>query len=306
MEVGIPKRALGSTGEMVSAIGLGGFHIGIQSTAAESVAIVRAGIDNGITFMDNCWDYNDGESEIRMGQALQDGYREKAFLMTKVDGRDKVTANKQIDESLRRLRTDVIDLLQLHEVIQQTDPDRIFAPGGAIEALLEARAAGKTRYIGFTGHKSPALMLRMVDLASEHGIRFDAVQMPLNIMDAHYDSFQNKVMPRLLDQNTGILAMKPMGNRIILDCHVVSAEECLRYAMSLPASVVITGCDSMAILHQAVEAGRWFSPLTDEEREEILNRTAGCGRAGEYEAYKTRDVFDATCRNPHWLGEVGV
>jgi aryl-alcohol dehydrogenase-like predicted oxidoreductase len=236
-----------------------------------------------------------------MGRALQDGYRYKAFLMTKIDGRDKKTAAGQIDESLKRLRTDVIDLLQFHEIIQKSDPDRIFAPGGAMEALLEARDAGKTRYIGFTGHKSPDLILRMLELASRNGVRFDAVQMPLNIMDAHFDSFQHKVLPGLVEQNIGVVAMKPIGNRIILDSRTVSAPECLRYAMSLPVSVVITGCDTMPILKQAVTAGRGFTPMSGSEKAELLARTAVAGSRGEFELYKTNDIYDATRRNPQWL-----
>jgi len=303
MNAELPQRFLGSTGERVSIIGLGGFHIGTQSDEKESIAIVRTALDNGITFLDNCWDYNEGGSEIRMGKALRDGYREKAFLMTKVDGRDKKTAQHQIDESLRRLQTDVIDLMQFHEVIQESDPDRIFAAGGAMEAFREAQEAGKFRYFGFTGHKSPYMMLKMLRLAAENGVRFDTVQMPLNVMDAHFDSFQKKVLPGLVEQNVGIVAMKPIGNKIILNSKTVSAPECLRYAMSLPVSVVVAGCDSMEILQQALDAARNFTPLSDAERTALLERTADAARAGEFELYKTNDIFDATFRNPQWLDE---
>jgi aryl-alcohol dehydrogenase-like predicted oxidoreductase len=298
----IPYRLLGSTGEMVSIIGLGGAHIGIQVDEKESIAIIRTAVDNGINFMDNCWDYHDGQSEIRMGKALRNGYRRRVFLMTKVDGRDKKTAQKQIDESLKRLQTDVIDLLQSHEVIRMADPDRIFAPSGAMEAFRDAQKAGKIRYIGFTGHKSPDIHLKMLQVASDNGVRFDTVQMPLNVMDAHYDSFEKKVLPTLIDRKIGILGMKPMGAQLILSSHSVTAKECLLYAMSLPVSVVITGCDSLPILQQALEAAKTFKPLTDKERSALLAKTTRPSYKGEYELYKTTNVFDGTAGNPEWLG----
>src|SRR6201993_924425 len=244
---GIPYRALGSTGQNVSVIGLGGYHLGKQSDPADSIRIIRTGIDEGINFLDNCWDYNGGESEIRMGKALRDGYREKAFLMTKIDGRTKTAAAVQLNESLRRLQTDRIDLLQFHEVIRDSDPDRVFAQGGGMQAVLEARKAGKVRFIGFTGHKSPDVHLKMLATALKHDFKFDAVQMPLNVMDAHFDSFEKRVLPVLTENGIGVLGMKPMGDHIILDSKTVSATECLYYSMNLPTSVVITGCDSMPI-----------------------------------------------------------
>src|SRR5438105_9421246 len=246
----VPRRTLGHTGEKVSIVGLGGYHIGMQSDEQESIRIIRTAIDNGINFLDNCWDYNGGQSEIRMGKALRDGYRRRAFLMTKIDGRSKAGAARQIDESLRRLETDHVDLLQFHEVIHATDPDRIFAPGGAIEAAIEARQAGKLRYIGFTGHKSPEIHLKMLDTAASHQFRFDTAQMPLNVMDAHYDSFEQRVLPVLVRDEIGVLGMKPMGDHAILESRTVSAVECLHYAMNLPTSVVITGCDSIQLLEQ--------------------------------------------------------
>ena len=281
---------------------LGGAHIGMQDDENDSIRIVRTAIDNGINFMDNCWDYFDGLSEIRMGKALREGYRSKVFLMTKIDGRDKKTAVKQIDESLRRLQTDNIDLLQFHEIIRTSDPARIFAPGGAMEAVLEAKKVGKVRYIGFTGHKSPDVHLEMLQMALDNGFIFDAVQMPLNIMDAHYDSFEKMVLPVLLENNIGVLGMKPMGGGLFLRSNVVTAVECLHYAMSLPISVVITGCDSLAILQQALEAVRSFSPMSEEQRSALLSRTAKAAYGGEYELYKTDTIFDATSLNPHWLG----
>lgn len=295
-------RTLGRTGEEVSIVGLGGAHIGMQDDESDSIRIVRTAIDNGINFMDNCWDYFDGLSEIRMGKALREGYRSKVFLMTKIDGRDKKTAAKQIDESLRRLQTDNIDLLQFHEIIRMSDPARIFAPGGAMEAVLEAKKVGKVRYIGFTGHKSPDVHLEMLQMALDNGFIFDAVQMPLNIMDAHYDSFEKMVLPVLLENNIGVLGMKPMGGGLFLRSNVVTAVECLHYAMSLPISVVITGCDSLAILQQALEAVRSFSPMSEEQRSALLSRTAKAAYGGEYELYKTDTIFDATSLNPHWLG----
>ncbi len=295
-------RTLGRTGEEVSIVGLGGAHIGMQDDENDSIRIVRTAIDNGINFMDNCWDYNDGLSEIRMGKALREGYRSKVFLMTKIDGRDKKTAAKQIDESLRRLQTDNIDLLQFHEIIRMSDPARIFAPGGAMEAVLEAKKVGKVRYSGFTGHKSPDVHLEMLQMALANGFIFDAVQMPLNIMDAHYDSFEKMVLPVLLENNIGVLGMKPMGGGLFLRSNVVTAVECLHYAMSLPISVVITGCDSLAILQQALEAVRSFSPMSEEQRSALLSRTAKAAYGGEYELYKTDTIFDATSLNPHWLG----
>jgi aryl-alcohol dehydrogenase-like predicted oxidoreductase len=295
-------RILGSTGEKVSIVGLGGAHVGWQGTEDDSIRIVRTAIDNGINFMDNCWDYNNGQSEIRMGKALRDGYRSKVFLMTKIDGRDRKTASKQLDESLRRLQTDHIDLLQFHEIIRMSDPVRIFAPGGAIEAVLEARKAGKARYIGFTSHKSPDVHLKMLQTAFDNGFTFDAVQMPLNVMDAHYDSFEKKVLPALSENRIGVLGMKPLGGGEFLRSDTVTAIECLHYAMSLPISVVITGCDSLAVLQQALEAVRNFSPMSEEQRSALLARTAEAAHDGKYELYKTGTIFDATSQNPHWLG----
>jgi predicted aldo/keto reductase-like oxidoreductase len=295
-------RMLGATGEEVSIVGLGGAHIGWQHSENDSIRIVRTAIDNGINFMDNCWDYNNGQSEIRMGKALRDGYRNKVFLMTKIDGRDKKTASKQLDESLTRLQTDHIDLLQFHEIIRMSDPVRIFAPGGAMEAVLEARKAGKVRHVGFTGHKSPDVHLKMLQTGFDNGFIFDAVQIPLNIMDAHYDSFEKRVLPVLSENRMGVLGMKPLGGGEFLRSDTVTAIECLHYAMSLPVSVVITGCDSRATLRQALEAVRSFSPISEEQRSALLARTEKAAHDGKYELYKTGTIFDATSQNPQWLG----
>ena len=299
---GIPYRTLGHTGEKVSVVGLGGYHLGKQADPQESIRIIRTGLDEGINFLDNCWDYNGGESEIRMGNALRDGYRQKAFLMSKIDGRTKAAAASQISESLRRLQTDHIDLLQFHEVIRDNDPDRIFAERGAMEAVLDAQKAGKIRYIGFTGHKSPDIHLRMLATAAKHNFTFDSVQMPLNVMDAHFNSFEKKVLPVLLESDIGVLGMKPMGDHFILDSKTATAVECLHYAMNLPTSVVITGCDSLAILQQALQAARSFKPLDSSEVASLLAKTGKAAEAGQFELYKTSHNFDGTYANPQWLG----
>jgi len=299
---GIPYRTLGRSGEKVSLVGLGGYHLGKQADPEESIRIIRTGLDEGINFLDNCWDYNGGESEIRMGKALRDGYRQKAFLMSKIDGRTKAAAISQINESLRRLQTDTIDLLQFHEVIRETDPDRIFAAGGALEAVLEAQKAGKIRYIGFTGHKSPDVHLQMLATATKHGFRFDAVQMPLNVMDAHFNSFEQKVLPVLLKNDIGVLGMKPIGDHFILESKTATPVECLHYAMNLPTSVVITGCDSLPILQQGLQAARSFQPMNSSQVTALLAKTAKAAEAGQFELYKTSHHFDGTYANPQWLG----
>jgi uncharacterized protein len=299
---GIPYRTLGRTGEKVSLVGLGGYHLGKQADAQESIRIIRTGLDEGVNFLDNCWDYNGGESEVRMGNALRDGYRQKAFLMSKIDGRTKAAATSQINESLKRLQTDHIDLMQFHEVIRETDPDRVFAAGGALEAALEAQKAGKIRYIGFTGHKSPEIHLKMLATASQHKFTFDAVQMPLNVMDAHYESFEKKVLPVLVRSNIGVLGMKPMGDHVILESKTATAVECLHYTMNLPTSVVITGCDSLPVLQQALQAARSFRPMNASDVSALLAKTAKAAEAGQFELYKTSHHFDGTFANPQWLG----
>jgi aryl-alcohol dehydrogenase-like predicted oxidoreductase len=300
----IPTRPLGRTGEQVSCIGLGGWHLGFDHLKEPlAIEIIRRAIDAGITFMDNCWDYNDGRSEERMGKALRDGYRERAFLMTKIDGRSKQAAAKQLDESLRRLKTDRIDLVQHHEILRFEDPHRIFDPEGAQAALVEAREAGKLRFIGFTGHKDPRIHLYMLEMAREHGVAFDAVQMPLNVMDAHYRSFERLVLPELVRHGIGVLGMKPLANGQILESGTVSAPECLRYALSLPTSVVITGCESKRDLDQAIEVARGFEPLSAAERERLLGKTVDAAASGRFELFKTTSVYDGTAQNPDWLGE---
>lgn len=295
-------RPLGNTGEELSILGLGGAHIGRQPDEKQSIALIKSAIERGITFMDNSWDYNSGESEKRMGKALQGGYREKVFLMTKFDGRTRNAAQKQIDESLKRLKTDRIDLLMFHEVIRMNDPDRFFGPDGAVQAALEAKKAGKARYLGFTGHKDPAIHLHMLDLARAHNFKPDAVLMPLNVMDAHFRSFQHQVLPRLVAEKIGVLSMKPLGDAIILQSKAVSAIECLHYAMTVNPGTVVTGIDSLPILDQAIEAVRSFKPLTREEQAALLARTERFARSGEYELFKTTGHFDSTAKHPEWMG----
>ncbi len=294
-------RPLGRTGEKVSVIGLGGYHIGIQSDPAESVRLIRTAIDRGINFMDNSWDYNDGASEQRMGDALKDGYRKKVLLMTKIDGRTKASFTSQLDESLKRLQTDTIDLMQFHEIIRFEDPDRIFAAGGALEGALEAKQAGKIRYIGFTGHKDPLIHLRTFDIAKQHGFHFDTVQMPINVMDAHFRSFARQVIPVAEAEGTAVLAMKVLAGRGILQSQTATAMECLRYALAQKIAVAITGIDSMPILDQAfavVKAG----PLSATEMAAVLAKTHDAAMTGLYEPFKTTSRVDGSARRPDWLG----
>ncbi len=297
-------RPLGRTGETVSAIGLGGWHLGLPKVSdAEATRIVRTAIDRGVTFLDNSWDYNEGASETRTGRALADGYRQRVFLMTKIDGRSKQEAARQLDESLRRLRVDTIDLVQHHEILRFEDPHRIFDPDGANAALLEARQAGKLRFIGFTGHKDPRIHLYMLDVARQNGFRFDAAQMPLNVMDAHYRSFGQQVVPELVKEGIGVLGMKPMANGIILKSNTVTPIECLHFALNLPTSVVITGVDSMTVLDQAFEALRTFRPMDRAQVDALLAKTKDAASRGEFEPFKTSSIFDSTAEHPEWLGE---
>ena len=298
-------RTLGSTGEEISLVGLGGFHIGKQKLESESLKIIRAAIDGGVTFMDNCWDYNDGVSEVRMGKALK-GRRDDVFLMSKIDGRDQTSAARQIDESLLRLDTDRIDLMQFHEIIRLEDPDRIFAKGGAVEAMLAAQKAGKIRYIGFTGHKDPFVHRRMLEIAAQNGLRFDAVQMPINVMDVHFRSFAREILPTLVKQKIGVLAMKTFGDHLILD-HVVKSGtatpiQLLHYSMSQPVSSVVTGIDSLKILNQALEAARTYRPMTGVQKTALVAKMRVAARDGHLEKFKTANKYDGTAKNPEWLG----
>ena len=301
MSHGMLYRTLGRTGEKVSAIGLGGYHVGHPPDPADAIRIVRSAIDRGVTFMDNSWDYHGGESERRMGIALRDGFRQKVFLMTKFDGRTKDSTARQINESLQRLQTDHIDLIQYHETIRMEDPDRFFAVSGPLEALIEAKQAGKIRYIGFTGHKDPYVHLRMLEVAAQHKFHFDTCQMPLNVMDAHFRSFGHDVLPKLVEQDIAVLGMKSMGDGNVLKSGRVTPVECLHYALNLPTSVVITGCESMAILDQAIEAARTFQPMSPAEVSALLAKTKDAAMTGQFEPFKTTPQFDSTAQNPNWM-----
>lgn len=298
---GMIYRNLGSTGERVSAIGLGGYHIGVPKDEDEGIRIIRTAVDRGITFLDNSWDYHDGGSEIRMGKALKDGYRKRVFLMTKYNGRTRESAARQIDESLKRLQVDTIDLIQFHENIRMEDPDRYFAPGGAHEAVMAAKQAGKVRYIGFTGHKDPAVHLRMLDVAAQHNFHFDSCQMPLNVLDFHFRSFVHNVVPRLVKEGVAVLGMKPIAFGNVLKAGVATPIECLHYALNLPTSVVINGCESMERLDQALEAARTFKPFSANQLNALVARTREAAMTGKYEPFKTTAQFDGTATHPEWM-----
>ena len=298
-------RRFGRTDEMISAIGMGGFHLGKNALSdAEAVRLVHAGIDRGITFIDNCWDYNQGRSELRVGVALdQGGYRDRVFLMSKMDGRTKAEAARQIDTSLQRMRTDRIDLVQHHEILRFDDPDRIFAEGGAMEAFVEAKQAGKLRYIGFTGHKDPRIHLQMLAVAAERGFHFDSVQMPLNVMDAHFRSFAHLVVPYLVEHGIAVLGMKTFADSVLLKSKApIAPIEYLHYSLNLPTSVVITGVESQRDLDQAFEAVRTFQPMDKAAVAELLGRSRPFALEGKYELFKTSATFDGTAKNPDWLG----
>ena len=298
-------RDLGSTGEKVSLIGVGGWHLGLKYVDQKTaIRIVRSAIDRGINFMDNCWDYNKGVSENRMGKALEDGYRDKVFLMTKIDGRSKKLAAKQIDESLKRLKTDRLDLVQFHEILRYEDPHRIFdEKEGAHLAVAEAQKAGKIRFVGFTGHKDPQIHLHFLEVADSYGFKLDTAQMPVNVMDWHYRSFSKLVVPQLVKRKMGVLAMKTMANGIILKSKTATPIECLHYAMSQPVSVVIAGIDSPKILDQAFEAVATFQSVKKKDIDAILAKTKDAATRGEWEPFKTSSIFDGTASNPDWIGE---
>ncbi|MEO7719726.1 MAG: aldo/keto reductase [Capsulimonas sp.] len=303
----MPYRMLGRTGEEVSLIGLGGYHIGSPDSDAEGIKLIHAALDRGVNFLDNCWDYHNGGSETRMGKALAEGgYRDKAFLMTKIDGRTSASAASQIDESLKRLQTDHIDLLQFHEILRMEDPDRIFGKGGALEAVLKAKTAGKVRYIGFTGHKDPLVHRRMLEVADSHNFHLDTLQMPINVMDAHFRSFTRQVLPIASQRGIGVIAMKTFGDHFILDRvladKLATPIEMFHYSMTLPVSVVVTGIERMEILEQALEAARTFQPLSKTQVASLLGRTKTAADDGSTELFKTSTRFDGTAHNPDWLG----
>jgi uncharacterized protein len=300
---GIGRRKLGRADAEVSIIGVGGYHLGLGSvTEQEAVRVIRAALDQGINFLDNCWDYNNGVSEERMGRALEDGYRERAFLMTKIDGRTGEAARHQLEQSLARLKTDHLDLIQIHEVIRMTDPEQAFRPGNVVDVLQQMRREGKVRFIGFTGHKSPEMHLHMIETADKHGFTFDTVQMPVNALDEHYDSFGQKVIPVAQKHGMAILGMKPLSNAAILKTNTITAVEALHYAMSVPVTITITGCQSLANLEQALGVARSFKPMDVQQKIAILQKTAPFANAGKFEDYKSSHIYDGTIHNPQWLG----
>ena len=287
----IPRRVLGKTGEYVSAIGLGGYHLGLVPTEREAIQIVHAAIDAGITFMDNAWEYNDGKSEHRMGKALA-GRRDQVFLMTKVctHGRDAKVAMRMLDESLRRLKTDYLDLWQVHEVAFYNDPERHFMKGGVIEALDRAKRQGKVRFVGFTGHKDPALHLRMLS----YDYPFDTVQLPLNCFDATFRSFEQQVLPELLRRGIAPIGMKSLGGEgDVVKRKVITAQDGLAYAMSLPVATTVSGIDSMRVLRQNLGVARGFKPLDTRALQALRTRVAELASDGRFELYKTTAKFEA-------------
>jgi aryl-alcohol dehydrogenase-like predicted oxidoreductase len=286
----VPHRKLGNTGLSVSVLGIGGWHFGCPSTQEESTRIAREALDVGVNFFDNAWCYLNGLSEERMGAALE-GVRHEAVIMTKActHGRGKAVAMKQLEESLRRLRTDYLDVWQIHEVIYWNEPDAIFAPGGVIEAIDEAKRQGKVRFVGFTGHKHPDIHLSVLS----HNYPFDTVQMPLNCMDTHFQSFERRVLPDALRRGMGVFGMKSFGGGAeIINGGMASPQEALRYAMSLPAASIISGIDNIDVLRQNLEIACGFVPMSAEEMDSLRNRTQLCGGDGRFELYKTSIAYD--------------
>ena len=291
-DLDIPRRPVARTGEMVSCIGLGGFQLGLVGNEREAIGSIHAAIDAGVTFMDNAWEYHEGKSETRMGKALAGGWRERVFLMTKVctHGRDAKVAMRQLEESLRRLQTDHLDLWQVHEVAYYNDPERHFAPGGVIEALDRAKRDGKVRLVGFTGHKDPALHLKMLG----YGYPFDTVQMPLNCFDASFRSFEQQVLPELRRREIAAIGMKSLGGEgDMVTKKAVTAEEALRYAMSLPVATTVSGIDSMRVLRQNLKVARGFTPMTATEMDALRRRVAPLAADGRFELYKVSARYEA-------------
>jgi predicted aldo/keto reductase-like oxidoreductase len=299
----MPYRPLGRTGEKVSLLGLGGWQLGKMPDEAYSTRHVRTAIDNGVNYVETSWDYLWGLSEHRMGKALMDGYRKKVFLATKIDGRTKPFADWQLEESLRRLRTDHVDLLQFHEVVNMGDPDKIFGPDGAIEAALAAKKAGKIRYIGFTGHFGPAPLLKLVNLGLKNGFVFDTAMVTLNVMDPHYHSNASELLPLLQKHNVGILAFKTLGAGTFMQSGILARlgltpVDCLRYVMSLPVSVVISGMADTDVLHKNLEIFRSFQPLKEPEVKTLLAKTSHVAKTGEQEYWKGPKGLEWTRDHP--------
>jgi predicted aldo/keto reductase-like oxidoreductase len=281
----VPTRPLGRAGVEVSILGLGGYHLGLTKTASEATRIIHEAIEAGVTFLDNAWEYHDGVSEERMGRAIE-GRRERVFLMTKVctHGRDRQTAMRQLEQSLRRLKTDYLDLWQVHEVVYHNDPERHFARGGVIEALEQAKREGKVRFVGFTGHKDPSIHLRMLD----RGFPFDACQLPLNCFDATFRSFELEVLPELNRLGIAPIGMKSFGGEAaMIRKRAVGAAEALRYAMSLPVATTVSGIDSLRVWRQNLRLAQGFKPMTAREMENLRRRCREHAGDGRFELYKT-------------------
>ncbi|MDT8301729.1 MAG: aldo/keto reductase [Sedimentisphaerales bacterium] len=284
----IPTRPLGSTGVNVSILGLGGHHIGRIRDDNQSIQLIRKAIDSGVTFLDNAWEYHNGRSEELMGKALAGGYRNKAFLMTKHHGRNKKTAMEHLEDSLRRLRTDVIDLWQFHEVVYDKDPEMIFAAGGGIEAAELAKKQGKVRFIGFTGHRDPVIHLKML----AYGYPWDAVQMPMNVLDPHFKSFQKNVLPILVRRNIGVIAMKTLASGYVLRAKAATPKQALDYIWSQQVSTIVSGMDSEQLLKANVGFAQAFRPMGQMEQAELLDKTKDKALTGKFEPFKTPPNFD--------------
>jgi len=298
-QAAIPTRPLGNTGVKVSILGLGGYHIGTIPEDDRSVRLIRMAIDQGVTFLDNAWEYHNGRSEELIGKALEGGYRDKAFVMTKHHGRDKKMAMTHLEDSLRRLKTDVIDLWQFHEVVYDDDPEMIFAADGGIEAADLAKKQGKVRFIGFTGHRDPLLHLKML----AYGYPWDTVQMPMNVFDPHFKSFQKNVLPILVRRNIGIIAMKTMGSGYVLRANIVTPKEALYYVWSQGVSTIVSGMESEQILDTNIGLARAFTPTTPSEQAALLDKTKETGLTGKFEPFKTAPNFDGPIgRKLHGLG----
>jgi aryl-alcohol dehydrogenase-like predicted oxidoreductase len=286
----IPLRNFGRTDVKISALGLGGHHLGDAKDEATAIQIVNEAIDGGITFFDNCWEYNRGKSENWMGKGLK-GRRDEIFLMTKVctHGRDAALATEMLEQSLRRLQTDHLDLWQIHGVSFDNDPDLFIRPNGAAEALMKAKEQGKVRYLGFTGHKAPQIHLKMLDT----GFPFDAVQMPLNAFDATFRSFEQEVLPELNKRGIAVLGMKPLtGRGEPLKKGIITPDQALRYAMSLPVTSTITGMEKIDVLHQNLRIAQGFEPMSPQEMEEVREQCRALAADGRFEHYKSTLQFD--------------
>jgi uncharacterized protein len=286
----IPLRPLGKTGLQVSAIGLGGHALGLAPNESEARRIVAEAIDAGVNFMDNAWEYHDGRSEEWMGRALE-GRRDRVVLMTKVctHGRGRQVAMQQLEESLRRLRTDHLDVWQVHEVVYVNDPALHYAAGGVLEALDQAKREGKTRFVGFTGHKDPAIHLEMLS----RGYSFDTCMMPLNCFDASFRSFESGILPELNRRGIGPIGMKSLGGTAeMVKQGIVTVQEALRYAMSLPVATTVSGIDSIGVLHQNSAIARGFTPMTSAEMQALRGRVTRYAADGRYELYKTSMRFE--------------